>query len=69
MLRNLAPMAVYAWKLFTSMAASDMKETLDEAVCNTGVNHIQIKNRPRLLSDNGPCYISRELKAIWKNKA
>ena len=38
------------------------KETLDEAISNTGVNHIQVKRRPRLLSDNGPCYISGELK-------
>ena len=44
------------------MTASDLKETLDEAVSNTGVNHIQVKPRPRLLSDNGPCYISGELK-------
>jgi putative transposase len=35
---------------------------LDEAVSNTGVNHIQVKHRPRLLSDNGPCYLSGELK-------
>jgi putative transposase len=26
------------------------------------VNYIQVKHRPRLLSDNGPCYISGELK-------
>ena len=49
---------IIAWKLFTSMTASDVKETLDEAVSNTGVNHIQVKHRPRLLSDNGPCYLS-----------
>ena len=53
---------IIAWKLFTSMTASDVKETLDEAVSNTGVNHIQVKHRPKLLSDNGPCYISGELK-------
>jgi putative transposase len=44
------------------MTASDVKENLDEAVSNTGVNHIQVQNRPRLLSDNGPCYISGEFK-------
>ena len=44
------------------MTASDVKEILDEAVSNTGVNHIQVKHKPRLLSDNGPCYISGELK-------
>ena len=44
------------------MTASDVKATLDESVSNTGVNHIQVKYRPRLLSDNGPCYLSGELK-------
>jgi transposase InsO family protein len=44
------------------MTASDMKDALDEAVKNTGVNHIRVKHRPRLLSDNGPCYFSGELK-------
>ena len=44
------------------MTAYDVKGTLDEAVKNTGVNHIRIKHRPRLLSDNGPCYLSGELK-------
>ena len=41
----------------------------DEAVNNTGLNRIQVKHRPRLLSDNSPCYISEELKSIWKNRA
>ena len=54
---------IIACKLFTSMTASDVKETLDEAVSNTGVKHIQVKHRPRLLSDNGPCYLSGELKS------
>ena len=44
------------------MTASDVKETLDEAVSNRGVKHIQVKHRHRLLSDNGPCYLSGELK-------
>jgi len=53
---------IIAWKLTTSMTASDVKDTLDEAVKNTGVKHIRVKHRPRLLSDNGPCYLSGELK-------
>ena len=50
------------------MTALDVKETLDEAVSNTGVNHIQVKRRPRLLSDNGPCYISGELKIYLRKQ-
>ena len=59
---------IIAWKLFTSMTASDVKETLDEAVSNTGVNRIQVKHRPRLLSDNGPCYLSGELRNYLKKQ-
>ena len=53
---------IIAWKLTTSMAADDVKQTLDAAIRTTGVNEIMVKHRPRLLSDNGPCYISSELK-------
>jgi hypothetical protein len=28
----------------------------------TGVDKIKVMHRPRLLSDDGPCYISKELK-------
>jgi len=27
-----------------------------------GVNHIQVRHNPRLLNDNGPCYLSGKLK-------
>ena len=40
----------------------------DEAVNNTGLNRIQVKHRPRLLSDNSPCYLSGELKIYLKKK-
>jgi len=50
-----------AWKLFTTMATTDVTELLDLAVARTGVDHIAVKHRPRLLSDNGPAYVSHEL--------
>jgi len=50
------------------MTASDVKDTLDEAVENTGVNHIQVRNRPRLLSDNGLCYLCGELKSYLEKQ-
>lgn len=28
----------------------------------SGVKHVYLRHRPRLLSDNGPCYISGELR-------
>ena len=49
------------WKLFTGMAADDVKVLLDRAIAETGVEHVEVRHRPRLLSDNGPCFISKEL--------
>jgi putative transposase len=53
---------IITWKLFKSMSALDVKELLDMAVAATGVDQIAIRHRPRLLSDNGPCYLSSELR-------
>ena len=58
---------IIAWKLYTTMAASDVKEVLDLAIEKAGVMGIPIKHRPRLLSDNGACYLSKEL-AEYLNK-
>jgi transposase InsO family protein len=44
------------------MSSGDVKEVLDEAIEATGVEGIEIRHRPRLLSDNGPCFISQELR-------
>jgi putative transposase len=53
---------IIAWKLRATMGATDVTETLDEALAITGVDQIQIKHRPRLLSDNGSSYVSGELR-------
>ncbi len=53
---------IIAWKLFQTMAASDVQDTLDVALQATDVGQVQVRHRPRLLSDNGPCYVSHELK-------
>jgi len=52
---------IIAWKLFTTMSAGDVKELLDMTVEKTGVKQVAVRHRPRLLSDNGPCYLSSEL--------
>lgn len=53
---------IIAWELCTTMNAEDVKSTLDIAIEKTGVEHINVAYRPRLLSDNGPCYVSKSLK-------
>ena len=52
---------ILAWKLGTTMKAVDVTETLDLARANAGVEQVRVLHRPRLLSDNGPCYLSGEL--------
>lgn len=44
------------------MKAEDVKQTLDLAIEKTGVTHVHVYQRPRLLRDNGPCFISAELR-------
>ena len=52
---------IVAWRLCTSMSASDVADTLDDALSFTGLDQVKVRHKPRLLSDNGPCYISGEL--------
>ena len=53
---------IIAWKLSPTMSATDVTDTLDEALAITGVDQVKVKHRPRLLSDNGPAYLSGELR-------
>lgn len=52
---------ILAWRLTTTMAATDVATTLDLARAKAGVDRVAVHHRPRLLSDNGPCYISGQL--------
>jgi putative transposase len=53
---------ILSWKLCTGMSTDDVTDTIDLAIAESGVDHVYIRHRPRLLSDNGPCYISGDLK-------
>jgi transposase InsO family protein len=53
---------IICWRLTTTMAASDVTDTLTDALAVTGLKEASVHHKPRLLSDNGPCYISGELK-------
>jgi transposase InsO family protein len=53
---------ILAWTLTPTMKAADVKETLDLALAATGSERINVRHRPRLLSDNGPSYVSGELR-------
>lgn len=59
---------ILAWKLTSGMGASDVIETLDLARARASIKSVKVQHRPRLLSDNGPCYISKELKEYIKDQ-
>ncbi len=42
---------IVAWRLGPTMCASDVTATLDQALTASGLDHINVKQRPRLLSD------------------
>jgi transposase InsO family protein len=50
------------------MSSDDVEELLDQAIAKTGLTEIRIRHRPRLLSDNGPCYVSGQLKDYLKER-
>ena len=58
---------IVAWKLCTTMKAEDVTDTLELALQASGLDQVNVAHRPRLLSDNGPSYVSVEL-AAWLDK-
>jgi putative transposase len=55
---------IIAWKLCTTMRAGDVTDTLEMALEASGCDQATVRHKPRLLSDNGSCYISGDL-AEW----
>ncbi|MGB3141570.1 MAG: IS3 family transposase [Aestuariivirga sp.] len=55
---------IIAWKLCTTMKASDVTDTLNMALQASGCDRAHVIHKPRLLSDNGSSYISADL-ATW----
>jgi putative transposase len=53
---------IICWRLTTTMAASDVTDTLNDALEVAELKEARVHHKPRLLSDNGPCYVSGELK-------
>ena len=59
---------ILAWKLCTTMSATDVSNTLQAALQASGLNQVKVLHRPRLLSDNGPSYVSSELGKSLEDK-
>ena len=50
------------------MHTSDVKDVLEEAIRITRTEKVKVIQKPRLLSDNGPCYVSKELSEYLNDK-
>jgi len=59
---------VIAWKLCTTMKASDVKDTLRLALKASGCDVAKVNHKPRLLSDNGASYVAEELADFLKSQ-
>ncbi len=59
---------ILAWQLSPTMAATDVQETLEKALKYSGLARARVRHRPRLLSDNGPAYLSKELKVFLRRR-
>lgn len=53
------------WELCSNMKVDDVTRSIDRALKKAGLNK---RNAPKLLSDNGSCYISSELSDYIQNK-
>ncbi len=58
---------ILAWRLATTLGSTDVEETLSRAVAKTAVAQIKVAHRPRLLSDNGPAFVSDALAKYLKH--
>jgi len=54
---------IVTWKLCSTMKAEDVAKTLDAAL-----SAAELKSPPKLLSDNGSCYVSYELAEYLQDK-
>jgi transposase InsO family protein len=58
---------ILAFKLSPTMNATDAEDTLKMALTKTGVVQVKVYHRPRLLSDNGSAYHSKQLEKFLKS--
>ena len=58
---------IISWKLCATMRTSDVTETIELALKASGCDQAIVQHKPRLLSDNGSCYISADL-VEWMEK-
>ncbi len=58
---------ILAWRLAPTMGTTDVEATLNLALEYAGVTQVKVAHRPRLLSDNGPAFVSKPLAQYLKS--
>lgn len=56
---------IITWDLCVNMKADDARTTIDKAIINSGISKNQM---PKLLSDNGSCYIANEFRTYLNQR-
>jgi putative transposase len=56
------PKPIAPWEASNQFPPSDVEETLQIALDKVDVTLAEVKHRPRMLSDNGPAFVSQALK-------
>ena len=59
---------IIAWRLSPSMGHEDVEETLKEALAKSALERVRVRHKPRLLSDNGSAYISKDLREFLEKR-
>lgn len=59
---------ILSWRLCKGMGADEVMQTLDDALELAGIRDARVLDRPRLLSDNGACYVSKALSAYLEEE-
>jgi transposase InsO family protein len=59
---------ILAYKLSPTMNARDAEDTLKIALVKSEIDKVKVYHKPRLLSDNGPAYHSRDLAKFLKER-
>lgn len=59
---------IIAWKLYTTMGSEDVKDLLEQAIAETGMEGVHVRHRARLLSDNGPCFVAEDLQKYLEDR-
>jgi len=52
---------ILAWDLRLDMTAASIGDVVEQAVAFTGMRHVPVEDKTRLLTDNGPGYIAKVL--------